>query len=214
MEIGLVNMNPTKKIPETFLRTLHSLSCRVHWIHCNDYSKEEIRDIIESSQIRKWIFTGSPANVYDVKSPQVSLDLLNLANKELFLICYSMESILHQLGIPVIKRTVNKKEFFTLDTIPTKVCSSSLQGLSKRGTFMRNHHYYTPSEATQGIQGITLLASHENEAMILSYKNSILTQFHPEKSDDGKQILFNWIYGNNLPWNNLYGIHPIYNTKV
>ena len=196
-------MNPTKKIPETFLHTLHTLSCKVFWLHCNDYTKEEIASIIKSSQIRKWIFTGSPASVYNPTSPKVSLELLNMPDKNFFFICYSMESILYQLGIPVLKRNVNKKELFQLELhrIPLNI----FQGISKPGVFLRNHQYYTPSNLDSDIQS---LASYENEEMVLVYKNSIMTQFHPEKTDDGKQIIFNWVFSNNLPWNNLYGISP------
>lgn len=180
-EVGLVNMNPLKK-PERFINSLHTIRCNVNLLDCSEMTKDEIFVAIQKSHIKNWIFTGSPSSVHDPKSPVVSLKLLDLHNKRMFLICYSMESILHQLGYPVVKRNINKKEEFVL-------VNPNIHLLKNPARLYRNHQYYTPR-----VDNDIFIANYENESMIAIYKNSIMTQFHPERSDDGLQMLFNWIF--------------------
>lgn len=179
MLVGLVNMNPSSK-QEAFVETLRSLQCIVRVIHSNEISEKELVRTIRESDIRKWIFTGSPANVYDLEAKIVPAELLDLNDKSMFFICYSMESVLKQLGYSVLKRDRNIKEEFVLQ--------HSLPGLKNPATLYRNHQYYTPAKEIQ------CLAEYNGEAMIYFYKNSCMTQFHPEKTDDGKQMLFVWLF--------------------
>ena len=37
------------------------------------------------------------------------------------------------------------------------------------------------------------IASYKEESMILLYRNSILVQFHPERTKDGLKFINNWI---------------------
>ena len=92
-----------------------------------------------------------------------------------------MESVLIQLGYPVIKRVENKKEEFILH--------HNSKMLVNPAKLYRNHQYYTPFS-----KNVMFLANYENEAMIAVFKNSVMTQFHPEKTEDGKQMLFKWIF--------------------
>ena len=180
MEIGLVNMNPTKK-PEVFIQTLHSLHCFIHVLDCSEMDSNEILKSIQESPIQKWIFTGSPSSVYDTNVPTVPIQILDMSEKKFFLICYSMESALIQLGYPVIKRIENKKEEFILH--------HNIDMLVDPAKLYRNHQYYTPF-SDNGI----FIANYESEAMIAVFKNSVMTQFHPEKTEDGTQMLFKWIF--------------------
>ena len=179
MQVGLVNMNPNSK-PTTFVETLHSMHCNVELLDSTELSKEDIFKTIQQSPCKKWIFTGSSANIYDANAPSIRIDILN-TDKEYFLICYSMEYILHTLGYPVIRRSIGKKETFVL--------SHTLPNLKNPANLYRNHHYFIPSNRIQ------CLAEYDGEAMVYTYKNAIMTQFHPEKTDDGKQMLFSWIMG-------------------
>jgi imidazoleglycerol phosphate synthase glutamine amidotransferase subunit HisH len=40
---------------------------------------------------------------------------------------------------------------------------------------------------------VKLLGQYNGEAMLATYKNSTLIQFHPEKSPDGKKLIMNWL---------------------
>lgn len=187
MEVGFVCMYPIEKRPTFFLETLQALFCKVDVLYSYERKKEEIVEYIRSSTIRKWIFSGSPADVHNTNSPQLSLDIFAIPEKEYLLICYSMESILYQLGYPVVKRAQNKKEEFVL-TFPY-----TLRGLPNPAKLYRNHHYYTPFSSIQDSE-MRKIAEYEGETMMLTYKNSIMTQFHPEKTDHGKQMIFNWLH--------------------
>jgi GMP synthase-like glutamine amidotransferase len=143
-------------------------------------SKEDIQLIIQSSSVQKWIFTGSPNNVTDENPCVVPLRLLDFPDKQFFFICYSMESVLYQLGYPVVKRDIYKKEYFTLE--------HPMKSMKNPAHVFRNHHYFIPASA------IEASSEYDGEAMIFLYKNSIMTQFHPERTDDGLQMLSSWIH--------------------
>jgi imidazoleglycerol phosphate synthase glutamine amidotransferase subunit HisH len=40
------------------------------------------------------------------------------------------------------------------------------------------------------------VASYRGELMLVFYKNSVMTQFHPERTIAGKRFLQNWLYEN------------------
>jgi GMP synthase-like glutamine amidotransferase len=178
MIVGLVNMNPSSD-QKKFIETLHSLHCSVLFLDATKMPKEDIQESIQRSPVQKWIFTGSPNNVTDENTYVVPLALLDLAGKQFFFICYSMESVLYQLGYPVVKRDVYKKEYFILE--------HPIQSMKNPAGVYRNHHYFIPASA------IEVLSEYDGEAMIFVYKNSIMTQFHPERTDDGLQMLSSWI---------------------
>ncbi len=137
----------------------------------------ELMEKIKSSKIQKWIFTGSSLrlSVLNPMSPQVPLDILKMKDKEFFLICYSMESLFHQLGYPVVQRNHFVKETFSLG--PLKV--------------YRNHQYYVPVEKVDN--KIKVTESYKGEVMTAFYKNTVLTQWHPERTKDGIECLRMWL---------------------
>jgi len=194
MNVGVVIMNPSGKHPEALLNTLQTIFCKIDIIQCSEYTNNELETHIAESPIQKWIFTGSPVSIYTPSSPKVPMNIFNIPNKEFFLICYSMESTLHQLEYPVLKRKENRKEEFYLP-FNREQYTQLFQGLPDPALCMRNHHYYTPMLVfeTKNSQ-MQLISSYQNEAMIVLYKNCVMTQFHPEKTDHGRQLLFNWIY--------------------
>ena len=196
MNVGVVIMNPSGKYPEALLNTLQTIFCKIEIIQSNEYTSHELENHIAESPIQKWIFTGSPVSVYEHSSSQVPMNIFDIPKKEFFLICYSMESALRQLEYPVLKRKENRKEDFFL-SFHREQYMQLFQGVPNPALCMRNHHYYTPTLVFESKNSnIQLLSSYQNEAMILVYKNCIMTQFHPEKTDHGRQLLFNWMYGN------------------
>jgi imidazoleglycerol phosphate synthase glutamine amidotransferase subunit HisH len=55
--------------------------------------------------------------------------------------------------------------------------------------------WYFPNEVIT--EPINLIGQYNGEAMVATYKNSTLIQFHPEKSPDGKKLIMNWLHSDN-----------------
>jgi GMP synthase-like glutamine amidotransferase len=152
-----------------------------------DY-KENHYKIMKDSDIKYWIFTGSPIDVNKDTSPQLDKRILRMDGKRVFLICYSMESILEQLGCKLVKRERNRKKIFLMDILYSNYLTT---GLCSPIRAWRNHETFIP------VLGLTpnikLQMKFEGEVMTCFYKNSTMTQWHPEHSDDGKRFLLNWL---------------------
>jgi GMP synthase-like glutamine amidotransferase len=100
-----------------------------------------------NSNIKKWIFSGSAHTVIYNDSPKVPMEIFNIPDKQFLLICYSMESVLHQLKVGEIKkRYENKKEKFRLKINTKLVKELNLEylfyGLKNTLHLYRNHHWY------------------------------------------------------------------------
>lgn len=177
-----------------------------------DYTtSDKIFEEIIKSNIKHWIFSGSPHMVIDSTSPIVPLNILNLKDKKFMLICYSMESILYQLDFPVIKRYENKKEKFRLKLDVKKIekikkinilYNLRIKPGLRRGRIQfyrlrlkRNHHYYIPSNVIdyKKYPNMHLVSSYRKESMMIFYNNTIMVQFHPERTLDGYILINNWI---------------------
>jgi GMP synthase-like glutamine amidotransferase len=141
--------------------------------------KEDWLDIIRKSRIKNWFLTGSEYDVMSVTAPQVDLEILKLNNKRFFLICYSMESVLLQLGCRGIKRKKAIREFFNLTMDGEQINA------------YRNHHtYIVPDSIKHDMQ---LLAKYQGNVMTVKYKNMMMTQWHPERTNDGIDFIRKWI---------------------
>jgi GMP synthase-like glutamine amidotransferase len=127
--------------------------------------------------------------VIDPRSPKVPLEIYNIENKEYMLICYSMESVAYQLDIPISFRRENKKELFALNS--EELNHYLFYNCNKLMYLWRNHYGYVSSLIDKS--PLLELISYQNESMILFYKNSVLIQFHPERTTDGLIIIENWI---------------------
>jgi GMP synthase-like glutamine amidotransferase len=134
---------------------------------------------IKSSRIKHWFLTGSAYDVLRADAPQISLAILEMTNKRFFLICYSMESVLIQLGCHLIKRRTNIREHFSL-----------LMG-GRHLSAWRNHYTYVVPDSLKS--GMRCLATHDGETMTVEYKNAVMTQWHPEKTEDGVRFLREWL---------------------
>jgi GMP synthase-like glutamine amidotransferase len=170
MRIGVVTIH-SKPYVEEALRKLGHVPVV---IQLND---ENVAEKISHSDIKKWIFSGSDlrVTVNNPLAPQVPMEILEMKDKEFFLICYSMESMMLQLGYPVVKRAHFVTERFQLG--PLQV--------------YRNHGYYIPAKKVN--KKVKVLNTRKGEVMTVSYKNLIMTQWHPERTKDGIQCLNAWI---------------------
>ena len=188
MNIGIINMTGFEDGTKYVIRCIKKLGYIPHNI---DYTTEnEIFKKITTSNIKHWIFSGSPHMVTDTTSPIVPLNILNLNDKKFMLICYSFESVLYQLGFPVIKRYINKKEKFRLSLDIKKIDEIQKTNIlynirkpthkrklrrSNKLRLRRNHHYYIPSDDINYKKhpNMHLVSSYRNESMMIFYKQMI-----------------------------------------
>jgi GMP synthase-like glutamine amidotransferase len=203
MNIGIINMTGFEDGTKYVIRCIKKLGYIPY--HIDYTTSDEIFKKIASSKIKHWIFSGSPHMVIDSTSPIVPLNILNLKDKKFMLICYSFESVLYQLGFSVIKRYMNKKEKFRLllddkkiDEIQKTNILYNLRSPRRklyRLRLKRNHHYYIPSDDInyKNHTNMYLVSSYRNESMMIFYKNSIMVQFHPERTSHGYKLINNWI---------------------
>jgi GMP synthase-like glutamine amidotransferase len=193
MEVGVISMYTDKNMHHYITDALLSIGYQSHVIHFDNPT--DVYNTIKNSTIKKWIFSGSSLTVNADGSPQVPLKIFNIKNKEFLLICYSMESALYQLKISTLKkRYENKKEDFNLN-INIKLVKELnkeylLNGLKNPMKLYRNHHWYFKANIKSDMFEI---AKYRGESMMIIYKNTIMTQFHPERTDDGILLIKNWL---------------------
>lgn len=170
MRIGVVKVASTPYVEEA-LRTLG------HTPVVFQINDDDLVTKIKDSTITHWIFTGTgiAVSVLNPLAPKVPLDIFKLKEKRFLLICYSMESVLHQMGYPINKRYETKKERIYLDGLRV----------------YRNHRFYTPVSALDST--IQRVHSYRGEVMTAVYTNSVMTQWHPERTADGIQWMKGWI---------------------
>ena len=174
MHVGILNMYSNKLQPY-LPNALESIGCGYTIVDFDENHLETIR----RSRITRWILTGSDHNVMNKTTPQLDLGLLRMHGKRFMMVCYSMESILLQLGCHLIKRRNNVKEYSDLDIGGTTIKA------------FRNHYTYIVPDSLK--RGMRLLATYKGDTMNVEYKNAVMTQWHPERTADGIQFMKEWI---------------------
>jgi len=174
MHVGIVNFainDPRTELSDA----LTSLGCSVVIIqHTDDWL-----NTIKRSRIKRWICTGSALDVLDKNSPQLDVDLLKLDTKRFLLICYSMESILMQLGCRIRNRKLERSDNIMIDDN------------GKQINVGRNHFAYVDANSIK--PRMKLLSIYKGDVMTVEYKNAMMTQWHPERTDDGRMFLKRWL---------------------
>ena len=100
-----------------------------------------------------------------------------------------MESILGQLGCKLIKGERNRDKIFYLNILYNNYLT---KGLSSPIRAWRNHDTYIPVNSLK--PNIRLQMQYQDKVMTCYYKNAVMTQWHPEHTEDGKQLILNWFY--------------------
>ena len=190
MRIGIVDMHKSDNKIHTLIGAVKSLGLSPYVLNGANISEQELCRLIQQSPIKYWIFSGSQYHVTHEGKPHVPMDLLK-TDKRLLCICYSMESVLIQLGVPIRERYIHRKEPFHL-TIPSQYADHPLfEGIQNPMKGWRDHRWYFNHRDIHA--PVKLLASYNGEAMIATYKNAVLVQHHPEKTADGRQFIRNWL---------------------
>jgi GMP synthase-like glutamine amidotransferase len=136
---------------------------------------------VRRSSIQTWICSGGAHLILEADAPHIPLSLLDLPEKRFMLICYSMESVLLQLGYRMRTHRTVSKGYFTLHG----------------SKFWKNHfRYVKPADLTGS--AIKVLATSQGEVMTATYKNALLVQWHPERSADGRRFLEAWIRSSDI----------------
>lgn len=169
MLIGIVKVNSNPYVEKAVKSLGHTFTI----LQIND---PDLLQKIKESKIQKWIFTGTglATSVLNPLAPQVPLDIFKMKDKEFFCICYSMESVLHQMGIPLQERNPKTERFFL----------GPLQ-------LYRNHRFYFSCRALK--EKFDRVDCYRGEGMTVFYKNTVMTQWHPERTADGRKCLKAWI---------------------
>lgn len=196
MQIGIVSLYPKQKDIQNLENAIRIIGYTPYIIDLAHTIPDKIYFFIKNSPIKHWIFSGSPSMVIDRGSPQIPMDIFKLTNKQYMFICYSLESVMYQLKYPISFRRELKKEVFKLDISPNKIQRTNTSYLFENIIFpmkvWRNHYGFV-SKSYVNTNLITEVASYEGESMILLYRNSILVQYHPERTNDGLKLIDNWI---------------------
>ena len=120
-------------------------------------------------------------------APQIDTRILNMKDKRIFLICYSMESVLGQLGCRLVKRERNRKKITFLDILYNNYLT---RGINSPLRSWRNHETYVTVSSLK--PNIRMQMQYDGEVMTCLYKNAVMTQWHPEHTEDGRQLFLNW----------------------
>jgi GMP synthase-like glutamine amidotransferase len=174
MLVGIVNMNRFGE-PEHLVNSIEKLG---HTTRIIGHSVNMV-SIINKSPIKYWFFTGSSYDVLSPISPQIDVGLFELKDKHLFMICYSMESALFNLGYKLQKKLRTNRRIF--DIVP---------GDGHKIHVWKSHDTYVPASINPRLKPIS---RYNDEIMTLKYKNAIMTQWHPERTTDGIQIMGDWL---------------------
>lgn len=188
MIVGIVNMYSTLYGCRYLIHAIQSLGYRTHVLDGVRSVQEDIADAIKHSSVTHWIFSGSPTSVLSPDAPQVPLSVVRMKEKRIMCLCYSMESMLMQLGYAIKDYGSMQTDVFRL---PVLKPHALFDGIKDPMVMRRNHRRYILSSTIHA--PVHLLASHEGQAMIAVLKQTTLIQFHPEKSVDGKKLLLNWL---------------------
>jgi len=182
MKVGIFNY--MKRDLPTIEKALIEMG---HDVKIYDY-KENHYEIMMKSSITHWFFTGSPMDITSSNAPQLDKRIIGMKGKKILLICYSMESILGQLGCKLVKRERNRKNILFFDILYRNYLT---KGIGSPIRAWRNHETYIPVGSLT--PGIRLMSEYKGETMTALYKNMVMTQWHPERTDDGKMLITNWL---------------------
>lgn len=179
--IGIVNFYDNK-IPEILIKILSELCDNVIVIsHKSDYM-----NIIKDSCIKNWIFSESNLNPNSENTPKIDIEkIAKIKGKNFLLIGYSMQKALLQKKY-TLKTTTPKKYKITTNN---ESLFSDID--DKMDVVKKNNHFFDVE--TNDLKEINIKSTYNNMLMIAKYKKILMTDFCPEHSEDGMQLLENWI---------------------
>jgi GMP synthase-like glutamine amidotransferase len=188
MEVGVIVMCGHKGGCNVLINVLKEMGYRPALFFIETIN---IYESIVESKIKYWILSGTRLNASVEKTPAVPMEIFSIPKKRFFLICYSFESALVQYGYTLVNRYEAKTEFTKITIKPSYEKLPLFKDIPNPMRIFRNHHLYIASKQVK--YPMREISSYRGEAMIIVYKNALLTQFHPERSVQGRRLLANWL---------------------
>jgi len=142
----------------------------LYWNHPN------LLETIKKSKVDRWVLSGNATYTKDTDMYRVPMGIFSMPIR-VFAICYSFQSTLVQLG-------------YTMHHKPRQAITKYIQHKGKKILVALNYTQCIKSP----VKGEE--AASAGESMIVRYKNSLMTQFHPEKTADGRALLYDFLQKN------------------
>ena len=95
------------------------------------------------------------------------------------MICYSMESALYNSGFVTLKKPRTNQRIFQI--------KSAINGFQK---VWKSHDTYVSVSQNRRLRPI---AVYKDEIMTVKYRGAIMTQWHPERTVDGIEMIDDWL---------------------
>jgi GMP synthase-like glutamine amidotransferase len=178
--VGIVNFYKNKDNAKHVIRAVRLLGYVPVVLHC-----EDVHWIAKAFQspIRHWIGTGSEWNVIDIGAPRIPQFLLDNPRQRWFLICYSMQSFTYYSMRMNISRLPEKAFYLEL---------------GRNGEhYWRNHEFAFKKEDNNLFSRTDLkqilISNTDATIQRAMYKNSILTQYHPERTLEGIEEILTFL---------------------
>ena len=179
--IGIVNFN-NDKLPEDLIKVFAELSDNVIVIS----HKENYLKIIKESCITNLVFSSSDLTP-NTKKIEIDFDkMFKITNKNFLLLGFTMKKLLKHLGYKMYKRSRAMK--MKLESPPYDLFNNIQPQMH---LVKKEKHYFDIYE--DPMKKIEIFLTYKNILTIAQYKKILLLDFNPEYSEDGMQILENWI---------------------
>lgn len=153
--------------------------------------EENLKNIVNSEDIRGIILSGGPSSVYDDFSPKIPLEILS-SGKPILGICYGLQLIAHIFGGRVSASKEREYGFALFKVIGNSIL---FEGVEKEFQVWMSHGDYV-EKLPEGFESTgetesTPFASIENRKLKIYG-----VQFHPEvyHTKNGKRIIENFVF--------------------
>jgi GMP synthase-like glutamine amidotransferase len=178
--IGVISFMKRGGLPPALRKAVEALQLEVELF---DAGEKGLVEKVRASPLRRWILTGSAWDIDARGAPQIPEGLFELASKRFLLICYSHESLLWRMGVP-LQRSGRVKGWAPIDI------TSKGRGLFQEGGGRAEVwcNYNTWARAEDIPRGWKILATMGPAAMAIQRGPVTSVQFHPEMIAEDEKV--------------------------
>lgn len=182
--IGIISFMKRGGVPPALGTAVKAFNLDVTLLDAED---SDLVTAVRESPVRDWVLTGSSWDIDARGAPQVPLELLRLRGKRFLLICYSHESLLWQLDVP-LQRCERVKGWAPIDVLSR---GRGLFGSADSANVWCNYNTWALAEDIP--RGWKILATMGPVAMAIQRGHVTSMQFHPEMLGRGRNIFKEWL---------------------
>jgi hypothetical protein len=183
MFIGIVNFCNKNTVPSKLINVLTTMEYKVAMIS----SKTDYYEIIKKSPIKHWIFSSSPDETQSLAKCEVNMKIFQLKSKSFFVIGRAMEKVLMQLNNTYVVPTKSRKNKKPMAM--NKTSHRLFDKMKKKIKIFGSPGGFDVIDTKH----VKVINQRDGKIMTATYKNAILTQYYPFESEDGQQIILNWL---------------------